>query len=93
MMLDSTEYIKFYEKLTILIGHRRRRERKRTMVSRLRSWWKRMACVEIETRKGEQVWVRNNEFHFGHMELDWGMGECQAERSGEETLGESRVYE
>lgn len=52
-----------------------------------------MACVEIETRKGEQVWVRNNEFHFGHMELDWGMGECQAERSGEETLGESRVCE
>lgn len=40
-----------------------------------------MAFTEKENQVGQQVWVRNNEFHYGRVELDRGLGGSQGERS------------
>lgn len=39
---------------------------------------------------GEQVWVRNNESHFGHVELDWAWETAKWRRWERKSLGSLR---
>lgn len=59
------------------------------MVSGLGSEWRRMTFTEIETQIGEQVWVRNSESHFGHVELDWAWEMAKWRGWKRKSLGES----
>lgn len=63
------EYIKFYEKLTVLIGHGRREERNGWSAAweAGRGGWH--LLNETQSQVGRQVWGKNDEFHSGHVEL------------------------